>query len=69
VYDLLKDTEVKQPDEYENFANIVDRLLSVPHDEIQRRESEYRKQVNANPNRRGPKRKKRKTIKPPSASL
>ena len=39
------------------FTNAVDRLLAVPHDEIQRREKEYRKQVEQNPRRRGPKRK------------
>jgi hypothetical protein len=43
--------------EFDAFTNAVDRLLSVPHDEIQRREKEYRKQVERNPKRRGPKRK------------
>ncbi len=45
--------------------------MSVPHEEMQRREAEYRKQVEANPRRRGPKpgtKRKRKAITPPSAS-
>jgi len=60
---------MKHSEEYDRFTNLVDKLLTVPHEEMQRREAEYRKEVDANPNRRGPKRKKRKTVKPPSASL
>ena len=37
------------------FDAAMQKLLSVPHAEIQRREAEYRKQSLANPNRRGPK--------------
>lgn len=63
---------MKHSAEYDKFTKLVDHLLSVPREEMQRRESEYRKQVEANPNRRGPKpgtkRPKRKTVKPPSAS-
>lgn len=63
---------MKHSEEYNRFTNLVDRLLIVPHEEIQRREAEYRKQVDANPNRRGPKRgskrKKREAVMPPSAS-
>ena len=44
------------------FTSLVDHLLTVPHEEIQKREAEYRKQVDANPHRRGPKRKKRKAV-------
>lgn len=43
--------------EYENFTRMVDNLLSVPKAEIQRREAEYRKKADANPRKRGPKRK------------
>jgi hypothetical protein len=41
------------------FDSMMGKLLSVPHAEIVRREQEYRKQVEANPNRRGPKRKRK----------
>jgi hypothetical protein len=58
--------------EYQRFDKLVGDLLSVSREEMQRREEEYRKQVEANPNRPGPKRgtkrQKRKTVKPPSAS-
>jgi hypothetical protein len=37
------------------FDAAIRKLLSVPHAEIQRRESEYRKQSLASPRRRGPK--------------
>jgi hypothetical protein len=62
---------MKHSAEYRKFTGLVDRLLTVSHEEMQRREAEYRKQVDANPNRRGPKRgskKKRKAATPPSAS-
>jgi len=45
--------------------------MRVPREEMQRREAEYKKQSDANPNKRGPKRgskKKRKAATPPSAS-
>jgi hypothetical protein len=54
--------------EYKRFTSLVDHLLTISHKEIQQREAEYRRQVDANPHRRGPKRKKRKAVKPPSAS-
>jgi hypothetical protein len=62
---------MKQSAEYSRFTNLVDHLLSVPHEEMQKREAEYRKQVDANPSRRGPKRgskRKPKAAMPPSAS-
>ncbi len=61
---------MKHSEEYNRFTNLVDRLLSVSRDEMQKRETEYRRQVDANPRKRGPKRgtKRRKAIKLPSAS-
>jgi len=53
--------------EFQKFTALVDRLFGVSHEEIQRREAEYRKQVDANPHRHGPKRgtkRKRKAIQP-----
>jgi hypothetical protein len=49
--------------EFEEFTTLVDRVLSVPHAEILRREKVYQKQVAQNPKRRGPKRK----VKPSAA--
>jgi hypothetical protein len=59
---------MKHSAEYRRFTNLVDRVLSVPHEEIKRRESEYQKQVDANPNRRGPKRGSKRKPKQTSAS-
>lgn len=43
--------------EYDAFTATVDKLLSVPKSEILRREAEYKKRADANPRKRGPKRK------------
>lgn len=54
----MAETIVKEPAtsaEYDKFKSLLDRVISVPHEEIQRREVEYRKQSDANPNKRGPK--------------
>jgi len=48
---------MKHSTEFKAFDNLVGRLLAVSPEEMKRREAEYRKQVDANPNRRGPKRK------------
>jgi hypothetical protein len=45
------------PDAYERFDATMGLLLSVPKSLILRRQKAYRKKVDANPNRRGPKRK------------
>ena len=62
---------MKHSEEYQKFTNLVDNLLTVSHEEMQEREAEYRKQVEANPKRRGPKpgtKRKPKAVIPPSAS-
>jgi|HubBroStandDraft_2_1064218.scaffolds.fasta_scaffold150423_2 hypothetical protein len=45
------------PDAFERFDAMMTRLLEVPKSLVLRRQRAYRKKVNANPNRRGPKRK------------
>jgi hypothetical protein len=47
----------KNTPEYERFTAVVDTLLSVPRAELKRREEEYKKKADANPRKRGPKRK------------
>jgi hypothetical protein len=63
---------MKHSAEYRRFTNLVDSLLTVSHEEIKRREAEYKKQADENPNKRGPKpgtkKKKRKMVKQSSAS-
>ena len=51
------------PEAYLRFDSGVRQILSVPRSTIERRERAYRKKVDANPNRRGPKRK----VKPPAS--
>jgi len=48
---------MKSSAEFKAFDSLVGQLLTVSHEEMQRREVEYLKQVDANPRRRGPKRK------------
>lgn len=58
---------MKHSAEYQRFTKLVDNLLTVSPEEMRRREAEYQKEVDANPNRRGPKRgskRKRKAVTP-----
>jgi len=48
--------------EFDVFTHTVDRLLSVPREELQRREKEYREQVAHNPRKRGPKKKIKSSV-------
>ena len=43
--------------EFQAFTATVDKLLAVPKEVILRREAEYRRKADANPHKRGPKRK------------
>jgi hypothetical protein len=54
---------IEGPEAYKRFDALVRKVLSVPHEEIVRREAEYKRQSARNPNRRGPKPKAK-----PSAS-
>jgi len=45
------------PEAARRFHGAMKTILAVPHAEIQRRIAEHRKEVDANTNRRGPKRK------------
>lgn len=53
---------MKHSAEREAFDGLVNHVLSVSHEEIKRREAAYRKRADANPRKRGPKRK----VKPPA---
>lgn len=54
---------IEGPEAFQRFDSAMTALLAVPRSTLVRREKAYRKKVDANPNRRGPKRK----VKPPSA--
>jgi hypothetical protein len=48
---------IEGPEAFRRFDQGLKDILSVPHSTLVRREKAYRKKVEANPNRRGPKRK------------
>ena len=55
--------------EFNTFTTLVDRLLSVPHSEIQKRVEEHRKKALKNPNRPGPKPKRKPSKRHASRAL
>ena len=48
-------TPIEGPEAALRFDALVRKVLSVPHDEIMRRETEYKRQSALNPYKRGPK--------------
>ena len=48
---------MKHSAEFEAFDAVVGKVLSVSREEILRREAEYKRRSDANPRKRGPKRK------------
>jgi len=50
---------IEGPEATARFDALVRKVLSVPHEEIMRREAEYQRQAAPNPNRGGPKRTER----------
>ena len=52
-----KPEAIDGPEAAARFDALVRKVMSVPHDEIMRREAEYKRQSAMNPNRRGPKTK------------
>lgn len=50
---------MKHSSEYEKFTAAVEHIMSLPKAEILRREAEYKKVADANPNKRGPKPKRK----------
>lgn len=52
-----KQEYVEGPEAVARFDSLVRKVLSVPHDEIMRREAEYKLQSAMNPKRCGPKKK------------
>jgi hypothetical protein len=41
--------------EYDSFKGLLNRIMAVPHSEIVKRETEYKKRSDLNPKKRGPK--------------
>ena len=56
---------MKHQTEFEAFTSLVDRVLAVPHSVIKQRVEVERERIAADPNRPGPKpKRKRKAVKP-----
>jgi len=54
------ESKPKTSPEFDRFNALVDRVLTVPKAEIQKREAEYQREAQKNLKRRGPKIKGRK---------
>jgi hypothetical protein len=48
---------IEGPEAFQRFDAMMGALLAVPKAVVEKREKAYRAKVDANPNRRGPKRK------------
>ena len=48
---------IEGPEAFRRFDNLVGALIAVPREEILRREAAYKRISDANPRKRGPKRK------------
>ena len=59
----LKPDMIEGPEAFQRFKGLMKQVLSVPHDEIQKRVAAEREKAALNPNKRGPKTKKRKPAK------
>jgi hypothetical protein len=59
---------MKHSAEYTAFTKVVDAVLSVSREEMQRREAIYKAHSDANPKKRGPKKGSKRKTKQPSAS-
>jgi hypothetical protein len=53
-------TEPETETEFAAFKGLLGRIMAVPHSEIVKREAAYQKQAALNPNRRGPKPKRKR---------
>jgi hypothetical protein len=49
--------------EFDTFTSLVDRVLAVPHSVIKQRVEEHRRQADKNPNKPGPKPKRKRVTK------
>ena len=58
---------IEGPEAFQRFDKAMRTMLAVPRSELERREAAYRKQAEANPSKRGPKRKAKPAASPGSA--
>lgn len=55
-----KSDPIRRTESFTRFEKALRGILSVSKEELLRREAEYKKQSDANPNKRGPKQKSTK---------
>jgi len=60
-------TEPETSPEYDAFKALLNRITAVPHSVIMQREAEYKRQSLLNPNRPGPKPKRKRASRARSA--
>lgn len=48
--------------DYNRFKALLNHIMAVPHTEIVRREAEYKRQSDLNPNKPGPKPKRKRAV-------
>ena len=58
---------IEGPEAFDRFENAMRAVVKVPRAVIQKRLEEHKQAVDANPNRRGPKRKAKPSASPDSA--
>ena len=56
-YHIRMETKAATSPDFDRFTGLVDRVLSVPKAEIQRRIEQHKRESDMNPHKRGPKKK------------
>lgn len=59
---------IEGPEAFQRFENAMRAVVKVPHAAIQKKIEEHRKEAEANPHKRGPKRKVKPSASPDPAA-
>ncbi len=57
AYHVCMKSEPARSEEFDRFDSLIRKVIAVPRAEIQRRLAEHKRESDANPNKRGPKKK------------
>lgn len=55
----MKSMKENTSSEYDAFKSLLNRIVSVPREEVQRRDARYKKEAALNPSKPGPKPKRK----------